>query len=59
MHEKAATMSQLSAHQMSKDKGKYLTPLGSEEVLSEGGNGSSENLRQGERKRRERTGTVC
>eukprot|EP00731_Ephydatia_muelleri_P032685 Em0024g229a len=45
--EKAATMSRLPTRP-NKEKGKNLTPLGSEEILSEGG--SSENLRQGRRK---------
>ena len=49
--EKAATLSRLPTRP-SKDKGKNLTPLGSEEALTEVGNGSSENLRQGERRRK-------
>lgn len=47
--EKAATMSRLPARPV-KEKGKNLTPLGSEEALYEGGNGSNEKLRQGKRK---------
>ena len=46
--EKAATMSSRLPRCPNKEKGKNLTPLGSEEILSEGG--SSENLRQGRRK---------